>query len=447
MHAIVGDPGQSVWVDVEWVADDVFDNPPDVVAPGFVCDMIRSARCLGPGGEALTCDPIPLDTDGAAALLEEIFRPNRKLPIVVFNASDSWNDPGVERALRQVARNLAALTTIYTLSPVAATKLQATLGMLNLEVGEGQCRVYLPIVDPSARRPDRHPIEPMHKSVDVTTDISRRLAVHVATPLVAQRPPELYLNVGRQLLDGTTRGLAEWVEFGEEQEARVGELGRELDRALEALEVTDEEALQAERENEDLRRRLEALRAQVRSLGIAAENVELAVEEEVQVTTCSQAIELARSRLTGVVIHPDAPREIRRLDNVRHPELSARRMWRYLQALDAYALDAAKWPGFHIWCSRSGSPRALPTRFVAMRESETVLNDSEMHEARRLPVDPVANPSSSPRILMEAHLKVIEGGGFQIPRIYFHDDTKGRTGKVHVGFIGPHELMPNTKSS
>jgi len=45
--------------------------------------------------------------------------------------------------------------------------------------------------------------------------------------------------------------------------------------------------------------------------------------------------------------------------------------------------------------------------------------------------------------IMVAHLKVAEGGGAQIPRIYFLDDTKGVTGKVHIGFFGPHRFVPN----
>jgi len=44
---------------------------------------------------------------------------------------------------------------------------------------------------------------------------------------------------------------------------------------------------------------------------------------------------------------------------------------------------------------------------------------------------------------MVAHLKVAEGGGAQIPRIYFLDDTKGVTGKVHTGFFGPQRFVPN----
>jgi len=48
---------------------------------------------------------------------------------------------------------------------------------------------------------------------------------------------------------------------------------------------------------------------------------------------------------------------------------------------------------------------------------------------------------------MQAQLKIQPGGGQDIPRLYFHDDTKGTTGKIHVGFFGLHYLMPNTKTN
>jgi len=64
--------------------------------------------------------------------------------------------------------------------------------------------------------------------------------------------------------------------------------------------------------------------------------------------------------------------------------------------------------------------------------------------ARTFPVDSAVSPSG--RQYMEAHLKVSEGGGDLAPRVYFHDDTAGPTGKVHVGFVGPHYLVHNTRS-
>ena len=79
-----------------------------------------------------------------------------------------------------------------------------------------------------------------------------------------------------------------------------------------------------------------------------------------------------------------------------------------------------------------------------MSESESVTNNRAQRAARNLPVDTAV--SASGRIEMFAHLKVAEGGGNNIPRIYFHDDTRGPTGKVHVGFFGQHAYMENTKT-
>ena len=50
-------------------------------------------------------------------------------------------------------------------------------------------------------------------------------------------------------------------------------------------------------------------------------------------------------------------------------------------------------------------------------------------------------------IHMEAHLKIQTGGGPTIPRVYVFDDTKGSTASIHVGFFGPHDLMPNTRTN
>lgn len=48
---------------------------------------------------------------------------------------------------------------------------------------------------------------------------------------------------------------------------------------------------------------------------------------------------------------------------------------------------------------------------------------------------------------MLAHLKISEGGGSLAPRVYFHDDTGGATGKMHIGLVGPHYLVPNKSTN
>ena len=81
---------------------------------------------------------------------------------------------------------------------------------------------------------------------------------------------------------------------------------------------------------------------------------------------------------------------------------------------------------------------------LAMNESETVRNNPELRSKRMLPVAKEVDATGT--ALMLSHLKVAEGGGNLAPRIYFYDDTAGATGKVHVGFVGPHYLMPNTRA-
>jgi hypothetical protein len=38
---------------------------------------------------------------------------------------------------------------------------------------------------------------------------------------------------------------------------------------------------------------------------------------------------------------------------------------------------------------------------------------------------------------MEEHIR-IEQGGSPSPRIHYYDDTRGVTGKIHVGWFGDH---------
>ena len=80
-----------------------------------------------------------------------------------------------------------------------------------------------------------------------------------------------------------------------------------------------------------------------------------------------------------------------------------------------------------------------------MSESETVMSNERLRSFRLLPVTTSVDRTGT--TVMEAHLKIAEGGGGNAPRMYFLDDTGGPTGKIHVGFFGPHRHMPNTKTN
>jgi hypothetical protein len=80
-----------------------------------------------------------------------------------------------------------------------------------------------------------------------------------------------------------------------------------------------------------------------------------------------------------------------------------------------------------------------------MTESQSVQQSSRLRNQRLLPV--AREVCSDAKVVMLAHLKIAEGGGPLAPRVYFHDDTRGPTGRVHIGFIGPHKYMENTRTN
>lgn len=163
------------------------------------------------------------------------------------------------------------------------------------------------------------------------------------------------------------------------------------------------------------------------------------------VTSPSHAVRLARQHLDRVVIPDSAIETIGEIDSAEESPAWGRSTWRALRALDAYARDADGAAGFWSWCANSGDPHAWPatTKKLAMNESDTAMQT--FGDDRRFKVDPRVDPSGE--IVMEAHCKIAEGGGPLAPRVYFYDDTKGATGLIHVGFIGPHRYVRNASTN
>jgi hypothetical protein len=161
-----------------------------------------------------------------------------------------------------------------------------------------------------------------------------------------------------------------------------------------------------------------------------------------------EAILTARAYLSDwLVIHDDAPRELDGINTGPQAVAWGNTTWRGFRALAAFAEARAAGfqGGFYDWC-KTGPPLGWPAtpKKLSMSESDTVMKSSKMAAARNLPVDVEVDASGN--VTMWSHLKIAEGGGDLAPRVYFHDDTNGPTKKVHVGFVGPHYLMPNTKS-
>lgn len=172
------------------------------------------------------------------------------------------------------------------------------------------------------------------------------------------------------------------------------------------------------------------------------------VEEELfEPTSLVETINEARRRLTHVDIL-GTDQAAARLD-ITYPALArtwAAKAWDALRALDAFARARSSGHfsgGFYDWCSNASPDRlTIPVGMVCMRESQSVTNRAKYADPRTFPVPPEVDPTG--KRLMEAHIK-LRPVGYPAPRMYFHDDAGGTTGKIWVGYIGDH--LPNTRTN
>ena len=436
------DGGESwVWVDVEWVSDNAFARQPDIAAPKLIRLLLAAENGADPV-DRLSGSPRRVAAAEVDQLVETIYSATRSVPVVVFAPDARISPEDYSKRVREVARRLAGCADVRMLTAESEAAFDDLQRDASMSVFNGAARVFLPGIDPANPMPWRHQYVRSHLLSDRPGTAAARIGQLVLPRMVAQRPPVLYRTHVKQLLNQSLGEQTAWEAMALELDERLTQLRHDTEALRDEKDLALMEALDSEREAADALQKLDALRAEFRTQGQVPELIEQEAGSAVLVTSCADAVELGAT-LKHVVIHPDAPRDIDRMDQSPNSELWGQRVWTHLQALDAYASN--KGPGFKIWCETSGHPRAIAAKFIAMTESETVRTNESLRRHRDLPID--KSISSAGITEMLAHIKSIQGGGMQIPRIYFHDDTKGRTGKVHVGFIGPHDLVPNTLSS
>ena len=231
--------------------------------------------------------------------------------------------------------------------------------------------------------------------------------------------------------------VAERVRLIEERQAadaRVGELEAELSEAVQAANR--------------LRAKSDSYAAALIERDSAPADLAEEIAEAESQFTITGVIEMAREKCARVAVPNAALKEIDVLDADEKSADWARELWKGLRALNAYAEESEFFQGgFWEWCEHSNSEHNLwpaTPKKLAMSESDTIMNSGPLRRTRRFYVDSGIDPSGY--IHMQAHMKISEGGGQHIPRLYFLDDAKGKTGAMHVGFIGPHRLVPTTQT-
>lgn len=156
-------------------------------------------------------------------------------------------------------------------------------------------------------------------------------------------------------------------------------------------------------------------------------------------TSVSAAIELARN-FSNLEFSRDVPQSIGRLESADDSEgTSAASIFSGLRALNAYASVAMTFRGdFRQWLAQTGI--FPPAKYSS--ESKVTMSRPKWRKQRTFKVSTDLDASGT--IVMTDHLKPI---GKISPRIYFQIDVLGKTKKVHIGFIGPHNLIENTLTS
>lgn len=438
--ALRGEGEQWLWVDLEHVTDDPT-RPLVPAAPGLVRSLIDTAVDARVDQVRLTTTPQPLHGEPVGGL---IMNSQRSIPLVVFSPDRDGDHLASERA-GKVLHHLLGAAHAVVLSTRGVDELKERVGD-ELAVWGGAARVYLPNRGPRGLDPARHRYLAARQMGSDPMRPARILQSMLGPTITARRPPRCFERVRRMLRLGASEDAGVLLDVAESEIARVS---RERDDLKVQLAEMEEDLLATQLDYNQATDEVGRLEYTLRQVTLGAGDAEVgqAIDDlEPDVASSEEAVALARERLSGVAIHPDAARDLDDLDEHSSGSTWAQSLWRGLRALHLYALSDHD-GDFRHWCEHSGDSWAWPynDKKLSMHESETVQQNPRMADQRLLPIDPEVVPGG--KVRMWSHLKIAEGGGPLAPRVYFYDDTRGSSGKVHVGFIGPHHYMENTRTN
>lgn len=411
--------------------------------PRIVHEMLEAAWKPTLGGSRLPTEALELPPNGVPILIEMLARADRSLPIIVCAEPSRENDGSWLDVARKIAARTEGVAAVVTLRTPAVEKFKQSFGQL--AIWNGGIRVYAPGIVTSESEGWKHRYY-LHSRIEMfeaaTID---RIVYSVAQLSTRRRIPAVFKIFGDSA--GLPAGALDdmisvkaLLEEREEWETKL-ELARanENDLNQELMNATGH---------------LKRLGDQLLNQGLAelywGTKFGLEDSEPDQVQDISEAVLGAQAYLDDWISLPDsAIRNLEDLDTAPEAFNWGNTTWRGLRALAAYAeARAGGWDagGFWEWC-KSGSPLAWPAtrKKLSMTESEGVRNGGKFKGTRDFEVDKLVD--SSGRVTMLAHLKISEGGGSLAPRVYFYDDTGGATGKVHIGLVGPHYLVPNQSTN
>lgn len=240
------------------------------------------------------------------------------------------------------------------------------------------------------------------------------------------------------------------VKTAQEETQRLREIlaesctGKRLAEAEEARQKAEDVSAAAEEFLDEQHRELTAARGEILQLRqelarLGSTFTEIVPVEEKEPASWSELLDEA-AKLKYISFGDAVEDGIRKLSGHALDRVWVQRTWESLLALEDYARlkqehGTDELPHFLSYLTSSVPGRIIPRPRYSSSESPTVMNNIRMRKTRifRVPVQ----IDKSGYVLMEAHIR-IGSGSHPAPRMHFLDDTTGKTGKIHVGYIGPH---------
>ncbi|MFD6421939.1 hypothetical protein [Streptomyces sp. NPDC060198] len=442
-----------VQVDIEHQPAGEGQFPTRANTPNLVRSLLDHLDARDGESEVATA-PAFIEADDIDDLMEELCDGRRRIPVVVATVPygedpDDWAGKVVE----PLFRNLHGLAVLYVLTPDAQAKFNAALEYH--PVFGGGVRTYVPGLDP-AWKPDaqRHPVmsrrtieSNVRRSASILAALPQRMASRHTLPAALLSVPRLRARPRPSLAAADAHELRT-------ENAALTALLDEAER-VEAIRVDAIDALHAE-----------LTKAELGSDELRGENEEL--YDRVQES--QRLIRYLRERLEAVgefgtsctaagSLQVDRPETFTDLLDRLHelPNISFTGSRKITVGLDSQSVDnwlSVAWDGllalndfartsaagsasgdFLSWCkSDASSAFPFPAAKVAMRESDTVARNGRLRGERMLPVPKEVDRSG--KVFMQAHLKIGRGNTIA-PRLHFYD-AGPRTGKLYIGYLGPH---------
>ncbi|WP_309055737.1 hypothetical protein [Streptomyces sp.] len=423
-----------------WVENCMETNDPTqrikVGRPRVVADLLSLSENPRLKRDALCGTPRVITADDVSDFVSMLSYGDRRLPVIVFTEPFQTSGGRWRQLACQTARRSMGVATVAVLDQAAVSCFRAAFD--DLAVWGGGIRTYAPRLVKSPADARRHRFIPAAEMRENDSWVVDRLVGTVAQLSTRRRVPgvfSVFLSDQRAISENELAEFRYQWEFDLELEKddhattqfELGRVSGHLERIVQKLRESNLEHL-------------------IWDAQVAPED---GLPDQVQGVT--EAIVAAKEHLgEWLTIADSASRELHGIDTAPEAVSWGNNAYRGFRALAEYARSCKEdgfAGGFWVWCQRGGAMSVswpATDKKLAMSESESVMNRDKYRKSRIFDVH--HDVARSGRLLMQAHLKISEGGGDLAPRIYFHDDTAGATGKVHVGFVGPHYLVPNTKS-